>query len=81
MISTLGSLVSNIVKAHRNEEPDTILSILEGIAAGKDGIPGTQDDVISPRVMAQLRAALKTDKARVMVDGALQPRCCGLRWT
>lgn len=80
LISTLGSLVSTVVKTNKNEEPSTILSILESIAAGKDGIPGTEDDVISPRVMTQLRAALKTGDAKVMVEHALQPSCCGLRW-
>lgn len=41
------------------KDDDNLISIIESIAAGADGISGTDDDIISPDVLDTLKMLLK----------------------
>jgi hypothetical protein len=49
-----------IVKNHV-QNPEMIIPVLEKIAAGADGISGTDDDIVSPEIIKTVKSLLELE--------------------
>jgi hypothetical protein len=61
-------LVSNLAQLDGLERKKILIAALEIIAKGKDGIAGTDDDMISPETLDMLEILLKRDLVGNLVE-------------
>ena len=50
-----------LIKLVHDYDPSNVMGLVEKIAAGADGISGTEDDLISPEILETVRILLKHD--------------------
>lgn len=65
-------VVNSFQHFNGHEKKALVLRVLKKIAAGKDGIAGTEDDIIPPKVMEQIQKLLESglvdDYTKVLSD-------------
>lgn len=64
-------LVKNIVSLSGPERKDCLIAALQIIAKGKDGMAGTDDDVLSPETMTMLNVMLEHNIVEHIVEALL----------
>lgn len=66
-----------IVKLHV-QKPELIVPVLEKIAAGADGISGTEDDIVSPEIVQAVKSLLDLDVVQHIASEIKLPAGCCL---
>lgn len=57
------------------KDENNLIFVVESIAAGADGISGTDDDIISPAVLETLRVLLKHRVVHELAREIVKPTC------
>lgn len=68
LITTGMKMLKEMGVADAAKQKELLLQLLHRVAAGKDGVSGTADDLISPKILEQLNMLLNTQMATDIIS-------------